>query len=67
MKIKEVKPSKGYSQSAEQATSLRREADLADKVLSKHNAYFLRKLLTGNVKVPSADWKKLNRKATFKM
>jgi len=63
----EGKLSEGYSQRAAQATSLRRAADLADRVLSKGDAYFLRKLLTGDVEVPTADWKKLNRKATFKM
>jgi len=56
-----------YNQRAASAASLHRAADLAEKVLSKGDAFFLRKLLTGDVEVPKADWKKLNRKATFKM
>jgi len=39
--------------------------ELGHKVLTKADAFFLQKLLSGEV--PKADWKKLNRKATFKM
>merc|ERR1719356_740162 len=38
---------------------------LGTRVLTKGDARFLQRLLTGDV--PSPDWKKLNRKATFKM
>jgi len=38
---------------------------LGEKVLGRADALFLRRLLTGEV--PTPDWKKLNRKATFKM
>mmetsp|Transcript_51366 Transcript_51366/g.112038 ORF Transcript_51366/g.112038 Transcript_51366/m.112038 type:complete len:708 (+) Transcript_51366:88-2211(+) len=59
----------GFSQRAASAVSLHRAADLAEKVLSKGDAFFLRRLLTGDVatETPKPDWKKLNRKATFKM
>lgn len=41
--------------------------ELGSKLLSKGDAVFLERLLTGDAEVPKADWKKLNRKATFKM
>mmetsp|Transcript_51360 Transcript_51360/g.112010 ORF Transcript_51360/g.112010 Transcript_51360/m.112010 type:complete len:729 (+) Transcript_51360:88-2274(+) len=64
-----VQESEGYNQRAASAASLHRAADLAEKVLSKGDAFFLRRLLTGDVatETPKPDWKKLNRKATFKM
>ena len=37
----------------------------SDSFLGKGDALFSRRVLTGEV--PKADWKKLNRKATFKM
>merc|ERR1719199_2230126 len=39
--------------------------DLGTKLLTSGDALFLRRILTGDV--PTWDWKKLNRKATFKM
>merc|ERR1719199_849682 len=39
--------------------------DLGTKLLTSGDALFLRRVLTGDV--PTWDWKKLNRKATFKM
>jgi len=42
-----------------------RAAELGSRVLTKGDARFLQRLLTGDV--PEVDWKKLNRKATFKM
>ena len=39
----------GFSQRAASAVSLHRAADLAEKVLSKGDAFFLRRLLTGDV------------------
>jgi len=48
----------------EDAAALRRAIDLGSKTLSTGDAVFLRRLLSGDV--PKWDWKKLNRKATFK-
>merc|ERR1719301_160654 len=39
--------------------------ELGTRYLTKGDALFLQKLLSGEV--PKADWKKLNRKSTFKM
>merc|ERR1719265_179591 len=39
--------------------------ELGKRYLSKGDALFLQRVLSGEV--PKADWKKLNRKATFKM
>jgi hypothetical protein len=49
---------------AEVAVKHIKAVELADRVLSKGDAMFLRRVLNGDV--PKADWKKLNRKATFK-
>lgn len=49
----------------QEAASLKAAADLGEKFLTKADSLFLRRLLTGDV--PRASWKKLNRKATFKM
>lgn len=40
---------------------------LGEKFLTRGDALFLRRLLTGGAEVPTWDWKKLNRKADFKM
>lgn len=48
-----------------QATIVNRAVELGNRMLDKADASFLRRLLTGDV--PTVDWKKLNRKATFKM
>jgi len=55
----------GYSQRVQESEALDRAVVLAQRVLSNGDELFLRRLLTGDV--PKADWKKLNRKATFKM
>jgi len=55
----------GFEARASQAAALARAVGLGEKVLTKGDASFLRRLLTGEV--PVVDWKKLNRKATFKM
>ena len=55
----------GFAARQQEAVALKRAADLGSKVLSGGDALFLRRLLTGEV--PKPDWKKLNRKATFKM
>jgi len=44
---------------------LRRAVELGKKFLSEGDVRFLQRTLDGDV--PEADWKKLNRKATFKM
>merc|ERR1719297_368802 len=51
------------NQVAESAT-LVHAAKLGDRFLSRGDALYLRRLLTGEV--PTWDWKKLNRPATFK-
>lgn len=55
----------GNAARAKEAASLRHAVELGNRALSKGDALFLRRLLTAEV--PKADWKKLNRKATFKM
>jgi hypothetical protein len=45
--------------------ALSHAVELGNKMLTAGDAMFLRRLLTGDV--PTWDWKKLNRKATFKM
>jgi len=54
----------GFAALQEDAAALRRAIDLGSKTLSTGDAVFLRRLLSGDV--PKWDWKKLNRKATFK-
>merc|ERR1719301_68491 len=44
---------------------LRRAVELGQNFLSEQDAHFLEQVLDGQV--PDVDWKKLNRKATFKM
>jgi len=55
----------GISARRADAAALARAGELAARVLTKGDAVFLKRLLSGEV--PEADWKKLNRKATFKM
>eukprot|EP00928_Gymnodinium_smaydae_P008872 TRINITY_DN13266_c0_g1_i3.p1 TRINITY_DN13266_c0_g1~~TRINITY_DN13266_c0_g1_i3.p1 ORF type:complete len:724 (-),score=213.24 TRINITY_DN13266_c0_g1_i3:65-2236(-) len=57
----------GFSSREAAGASLLYAADLGDKFLTKGDAMFLRRLLSGGSDVPRADWKDLNRKATFKM
>merc|ERR1719214_434072 len=48
--------------------ALTQAVKLGERFLAKADATFLRRVLLGDVPdVPKADWKKLNRKATFKM
>merc|ERR1719160_1861154 len=49
----------------EASMALQRAVQMGKKFLSKGDAEFLERVLTGEV--PEVDWKKLNRKATFKM
>jgi len=57
--------SHGMQALQQQQANLKHAVQLGDQFLDKADATFLRRLLTGDV--PKADWKKLNRKATFKM
>jgi len=59
------KESQGFAERTEEAQNLMRAVELGTKFLSKGDGIFLQRLLTGEV--PKADWKKLNRKAGFKM
>jgi hypothetical protein len=55
----------GMAALLEHQASLKQAVDLGERFLSKSDAMFLRRMLLGEV--PKVDWKKLNRKATFKM
>jgi len=55
----------GFKQKAEDAAALEQAIQFGKEFLSAADADFLRRLLTGDV--PEVDWKKLNRKAVFKM
>jgi len=55
----------GMQALAQNKQNLKRAVALGEKFLAKADATFLKRLLTAEV--PKADWKKLNRKATFKM
>jgi len=55
----------GMAALAQHQASLKQAVDLGDRFLDKADATFLRRVLLGDV--PKVDWKKLNRKATFKM
>jgi chromosome segregation ATPase len=56
----------GFAARAQESDSLLRAADLGERFLSKGDAVFLRRVLTGGVDIPTWNWKKLNRKADFK-
>merc|ERR1719460_616316 len=55
----------GFAERTAEAQALQHAVELGERFLSKADATFLRRILLGDV--PKADWKKLNRKATFKM
>jgi len=55
----------GMAELAERQKSLKHAVELGERFLAKADATFLRRILLGDV--PKVDWKKLNRKATFKM
>merc|ERR1719352_594735 len=55
----------GMAELAQHQASLKQAVDLGDRFLATADATFLRRLVYGDV--PKVDWKKLNRKATFKM
>jgi len=55
----------GMAALLQQQESLRQAVKLGEQFLDKADATFLKRMLLGDV--PKVDWKKLNRKATFKM
>jgi len=55
----------GFAARSKESQLLSRAVELGHKFLAKGDAIFFQRLLTGEV--PKADWKKLNRKASFKM
>jgi hypothetical protein len=55
----------GFSDRVKAANMLQKATELGEKFLSKGDALFLTRVLGGEV--PKPDWKKLNRKADFKM
>merc|ERR1719238_2425712 len=55
----------GMAALAQRQASLKQAVDLGSRFLAKADATFLKRVLLGDV--PKVDWKKLNRKATFKM
>jgi hypothetical protein len=55
----------GFADRSKQAAALQHAVELGERFLGKGDALFLRRVLEGEV--PKADWKKLNRKADFKM
>jgi len=55
----------GMQAFAEQQANLKNAVEFGDRFLNKHDSLFLRRLLLGEV--PTVDWRKLNRKAGFKM
>jgi chromosome segregation ATPase len=65
--LTEIKTEAGHRAEAEakETAVMKHAVELSQRFLSKGDALFMRRLLTGEV--PEWDWKKLNRKATFKM
>mmetsp|Transcript_89659 Transcript_89659/g.141549 ORF Transcript_89659/g.141549 Transcript_89659/m.141549 type:complete len:735 (+) Transcript_89659:54-2258(+) len=55
----------GMAALAQRQASLKHAVELGERFLAKADATFLKRVLLGDV--PKVDWKKLNRKATFKM
>merc|ERR1719473_1993785 len=55
----------GMAELAQHQAALKQAVNLGERFLSKADATFLKRVLLGDV--PKVDWKKLNRKATFKM
>jgi len=55
----------GFADRVKAANMLQKASELGEKFLSKGDSLFLTRVLGGEV--PKADWKKLNRKADFKM
>jgi len=60
-----ARANEAFSDKVAEGSALLHAVDLGRKFLGKRDALFLERLVTGEV--PTYDWKKLNRKATFKM
>jgi len=60
-----MKTNTGFSARSQQANSLTHALSIGRRYLSAGDTLFLERLLSGDVNSPN--WKKLNRKATFKM
>jgi hypothetical protein len=59
--------SEGAAARSQEAAALVHAVELGQRFLTKGDALFLRRLLTGVGDVPVPEWKDLNRRATFKM
>jgi chromosome segregation ATPase len=55
----------GMAKIAQRQAALKQAVSIGEKFLDAADATFLKRILLGDV--PKVDWKKLNRKATFKM
>merc|ERR1740138_1144151 len=55
----------GMAELAQHQAALKQAVELGERFLTQADATFLKRVLLGDV--PKVDWKKLNRKATFKM
>jgi len=55
----------GMAELAQKQAALKQAVELGERFLAKADSTFLKRVLLGDV--PNVDWKKLNRKATFKM
>jgi hypothetical protein len=64
-RLKGASENGGMAALAQRQKSLAHAVELGEKFLAKADATFLKRILLGDV--PTVDWKKLNRKATFKM
>jgi len=61
----QLKEVRSFHEVQQRAQHLQRAVALGEKFLTSADSLFLKRVLTGDV--PTWDWKKLNRKATFKM
>jgi len=66
-KVQGKAAAEGFAARSEQVELLVHAVQLGDRLLSKGDAHFLHRLLMGGLQPIEKDWKKLNRKATFKM
>merc|ERR1719262_114153 len=64
-RLKGASENGGMAALSQRQASLKHAVELGERFLGKADATFLRRILLGDV--PKVDWKKLNRKATFKM
>merc|ERR1719453_635020 len=64
-RLKDAAQNGGMAELAQHQAALKQAVDLGERFLTQADATFLKRVLLGDV--PKVDWKKLNRKATFKM